>query len=91
MQPHKGGLLVWPLPNSLSIIDLANPMLMLMLSRIKWPESCNEILTNAQLWVKIPKECVLACFQGVKLPFGYIEIIARSAHVLPMPDLKIQV
>ena len=51
------------------------------LSRIKWPESCNEILTNAQLWVKIPKECVLACFQGVKLPFGYIEIIARSAHV----------
>ena len=21
------------------------------LSRIKWPESCNEILTNAQLWV----------------------------------------
>ena len=44
------------------------------LSRIKWPESCNEILTNAQLWVKIPKECVLACFQGVKLPFGYIEI-----------------
>ena len=58
------------------------------LSRIKWPESCNEILTNAQLWVKIPKECVLACFQGVKLPFGYIEIIARSAHVLPMPGSK---
>ena len=58
------------------------------LSRIKWPESCNEILTNAQLWVKIPKECVLACFQGVKLPFGFIEIIARSAHVLPMPGSK---
>ena len=58
------------------------------LSRIKWPESCNEIVTNAQLWVKIPKECVLACFQGVKLPFGYIEIIARSAHVLPMPGSK---
>ena len=45
-------------------------------------------MTNAQLWVKIPKECVLACFQGVKLPFGYIEIIARSAHVLPMPGSK---
>ena len=30
----------------------------------------------------------LACFQGVKLPFGYIEIIARSAHVLPMPGSK---
>ena len=58
------------------------------LSRIKWPECCNEILTNAQLWVKISKECVLACFQGVKLPFGYIEIIARSAHVLPMPGSK---
>ena len=58
------------------------------LSRIKWPESCNVILTNAQLWVKIPKECVLACFQGVKLPFGYIEIIARSAHVLHMPGSK---
>ena len=26
----QGGLLVWPLSNSLSIIDLANPMLMLM-------------------------------------------------------------
>ena len=45
-------------------------------------------MTNAQLWVKIPKECLLACFQGVKLPFAYIEIIARSAHVLPMPGSK---
>ena len=80
-------MLVWPLSNSLSIIDLANVDAD-ALSRIKWPESCNEILTNAQLWVKIPKECVLACFQGVKLPFGYIEIIARSAHVLPMPGSK---
>ena len=50
--------------------------------------SCNEILTNVQLLVKIPKECVLACFQGVKLSFGCIEIIARSAHVLPMPGSK---
>ena len=45
-------------------------------------------MTNAQLWVKIPKECVLACFQGVKLPFGFIEIVARSAQVLPMPGSK---
>ena len=30
---------------------------------------------------------MLACFQGVNIPFGYIEIIARSAQALPTPDL----
>ena len=29
---------------------------------------------------------MLACFQGVSIPFGYIEIIARSAQALPTPD-----
>ena len=30
---------------------------------------------------------MLACFQGINIPFGYIEIIARSAQALPTPDL----
>ena len=30
---------------------------------------------------------MLACFQGVNIPFGYIEIKARSAQALPTPDL----
>ena len=57
------------------------------LSRIKWPDSANEECLVSQTQVKIPKESVLACFQGVNIPFGYIEIIARSAQALPTPDL----
>ena len=41
------------------------------------------------LWVKIPEEIVLSCFQGVLFPNGSIEAIARTA-VLPKPvyDLR---
>ena len=57
------------------------------LSRMKWPVSVDEECLVSQTQVKIPRESVLACFQGVNIPFGYIEIIARSAQALPTPDL----
>ena len=57
------------------------------LSRIKWPDSVNEECLRSQTQVKIPSESLLACFQGVSIPFGYIEIIVRSAQALPTPDL----
>ena len=57
------------------------------LSRIKSPDSVNEECLTSQTQVKIPSESVLACFQRVSIPFGYIEIIARSAQALPTPDL----
>ena len=57
------------------------------LSRIKWPDSVKEECLVSQTQVKIPRESVLACFKGVNIPFGYIEIIARSAQALPTPDL----
>ena len=46
----------------------------------KWPDSVSEECLVSQTQVKIPRESVLACFQGVNIPFGYIEIIARSAQ-----------
>ena len=54
------------------------------LSRIKWPDAINEHISNMHLWVKIPEEIVLSCFQGVLFPNGSIEAIARTA-VLPKP------
>ena len=59
------------------------------LSRIKWPDAINEHISNMHLWVKIPEEIVLSCFQGVLFPNGSIEAIARTA-VLPKPvyDLR---
>ena len=59
------------------------------LSRIKWPNAINEHISNMHLWVKIPEESVLSCFQGVLFPNGSIEAIARTA-VLPKPvyDLR---
>ena len=59
------------------------------LSRIKWPDAINKHISNMHLWVKIPEEIVLSCFQGVLFPNGSIEAIARTA-VLPKPvyDLR---
>ena len=59
------------------------------LSRIKWPDAINEHISNMHLWVKIPEEIVLSCFQGVLFPNGSIDAIARTA-VLPKPvyDLR---
>ena len=57
------------------------------LSRIKWPDSVNEECFVSQTQVKIPRESVLACFQGTNIPFGYIEIIARYVQALPTPAL----
>ena len=59
------------------------------LSRIKWPDAINEHISNMHLWVKIPEEIVLSCFQGVLFPNGSIEAIARTV-VIPKPvyDLR---
>ena len=35
------------------------------LSRIEWPGTVNEPISNMHLWVRVPEEIVLSCFQGV--------------------------
>ena len=59
------------------------------LSRIKWPDAVNEHISNMHLWVKVPDEIVLSCFQGVLFPNGSIEAIARTAVLSkPVYDLR---
>ena len=42
------------------------------LSGIKWPDAINEHISNMHLWVKIPEEIVLSCFQGVFSPMALL-------------------
>ena len=56
------------------------------LSRIKWPESVEEVIINRKVCVKVSSLVVQATLFGVSVPYGFVETISKSAKVIPKPD-----
>ena len=59
------------------------------LSRIKWPESTNDILANRRICVHINKQTISAICQGVKIPYGFSEILCLQSTVIPQEYLNV--
>ena len=59
------------------------------LSRIKWPESTNDILANRQMCIHINKQTIDAICQGVKIPYGFSEILCLQSTVIPKEYLDV--
>ena len=55
------------------------------LSRIKWPESVEEVIINRNASVKVSSLVIQATLFGVTVPYGFIETIAKSTNVVPKP------
>ena len=53
------------------------------LSRIKWPESINDVLANRQICVQIPNKIVQAICLGVKIPYSFSEILCLQGTIVP--------
>ena len=53
------------------------------LSRIKWPESVDDVIANRNNFAKMDSQVVHAIFQGTGIPYGYVETISKSAKVIP--------
>ena len=58
------------------------------LSRVKWPETVEEVVINRQMRVKASSAVVQASLLGVSVPYGFIETIAKSAKVIPKANDK---
>ena len=52
------------------------------LSRIKWPESVDDIVPNRSNCAKRNSQVVHAIFQGTGIPYGYVETVSKSAKVI---------
>ena len=53
------------------------------LSRIKWPENVDDVVANRNNFAKMNSQVVHAIFQGTGIPYGYVEIVSKSAKVIP--------
>ena len=53
------------------------------LSRIKWPQNTNDVLSNRQLCVFMPETLVQAICLGAKIPFGYSETLGVHSQIIP--------
>ena len=53
------------------------------LSRIKWPDELNEILIDRKSYVQINKEVIDAIFMGVRIPYGFSEILCLQSSIIP--------
>ena len=58
------------------------------LSRIKWPEDSNDVLSNRKVCVKINSEVIKAIMQGHGNKGGYIELVNMSMKVYPSEWLR---
>ena len=59
------------------------------LSRIKWPESVDDIVANRNIFAKMNSQVLHAIFQGTGIPYGYEETVSKPAKVIPESILKI--
>ena len=53
------------------------------LSRIRWPESVDDVVANRNNFAKMNSQVVHAIFQGTGIPYGFVETVSRSAKVIP--------
>ena len=53
------------------------------LSRIKWPESVDDVVANRNNFAKMNSQVVHAIFWGTGIPNGYVETVSKSAKVIP--------
>ena len=58
------------------------------LSRIKWPESVDDIVANRSNCAKKNSQVVHAIFQGTEIPYGYVETVSKSAKVISKSYFK---
>ena len=58
------------------------------LSRIKWPESVYEAVTNRNAYIGVDSNIVHAAFQGTYIPYGYVATISKSVKVVPKSYLE---
>ena len=58
------------------------------LSRIKWPESVDEVVANRNSCIGVNSNIVDAVFQGTSIPYGYVETISKSTAVVPESYLE---
>ena len=52
------------------------------LSRIKWPESVDDIVVNRNNFAKMNSQVVHAIFQGTGISYGYVETVSKFAKVI---------
>ena len=52
------------------------------LSRIKWPESVDDVVANRSNFAKMNSKIVHAIFQGTGISYGYVETVSKSAKVI---------
>ena len=52
------------------------------LSRIKWPESVDDVVADRSNFAKMNCKVVHAIFQGTGIPYGSVETVSKSAKVI---------
>ena len=52
-------------------------------SRIKCPESVDDIVANRSNCIKLNSQVVHVIFQGTGIPYGYVETVSKSTKVIP--------
>ena len=58
------------------------------LSRIKWPESANDVVINRQMCTKLSTETINAILKGIRIPYGYSEILCLKSTTIPTAYLN---